>query len=516
MKRLSTIASILITLAIAWVILDVVNLDYLFAVQERNLWMNGWEFFNDCVRVPGGMVRWCGMYLTQMFYYPWLGTLFLSLIWIACWGLLSKLFNFKGYWNVLLMLPIVAMVTSEVDLGYLLYNFKPYGYWFTQPLGFTIACSVALFFSNARFKLATLCIYGLILYPILGWWFTLAMILFALSDRINEEAYIITKDGVAALLLALITPILWKNVIDFPIHKYDTWSIGGNFSCSWICVYCLVLLLAVVIPFVQNRISLKSIGQWALLFVLSICSISYAWFFSYHDKNYSSEIRMYRYAENSNWQAIIHEAKTSSEHPTEQMMILRELALLNLGHLEQSFNYDCTTQPQTLNKGLESGLIQSGAPLVYLLHGRPNFATQWCIESATQTGMNITFLQILARCAKMKGEEDLANKYLTMIHKTTFYHDWQIPSTTAIERDLYDNGLELLDGDNGQCMQYLFFSFANNPNYRNNKISVELGLVYSIMIRDNKAFAHRFSQYRQNHPLDIPAAYQQAAQTLLQ
>lgn len=451
-----------------------------------------------------------------MFYIPWIGTLILSIIWIACWWLLSKLLKLEGPWKALLMLPLSAMIVSEVDLGYILYNFKPYGYWFTQPLGFAIACAIALLLVNVRYKIIYLVAFGIVLYPVLGWWVTAAMILFALADRIKQQSMFLTREGCIALAVAFISPIAWQKLKDFPMHIYDTWSIGAYFSASWCIVYFLVLLLFIFAPLLQNKVKLNNKGQILLLGMLTLCCIIYAWSFSYHDKNYNSEIRMYRYAENGNWQAVMHEAKSMKGHPTEQIMMLREMALLHMGHLDQSFNYDCTTVPQNLNDGVESSLIQSAAPLVYLLHGRPNFSTQWCIESVTQTGMNITFLQILARCARLKGEEELAQKYLNMIHKSTFYSDWEIPAIDNITRDLYENTPEILDGDNGQCMQYLMFACANNPNYQQNQTSIELGLVYSIMIRDKKAFAHRYPQYRKEHPTDVPEAYKQAAQILMQ
>ena len=57
------------------------NSEYLFRVQELSLFLPTTLFWNEQMAVPGGFLAYLGTFLTQFFYYPWLGTLFLIILW---------------------------------------------------------------------------------------------------------------------------------------------------------------------------------------------------------------------------------------------------------------------------------------------------------------------------------------------------------------------------------------------------------------------------------------------------
>ena len=57
--------------------------DYLFKVQELNLFLYSKMFFEQQMVVSGGLLTWLGPYFTQYFYYPALGTTLYG-TWCSC------------------------------------------------------------------------------------------------------------------------------------------------------------------------------------------------------------------------------------------------------------------------------------------------------------------------------------------------------------------------------------------------------------------------------------------------
>ena len=61
---------ILAFIIVAYILLPVMNADYLFTIQENNVFISGHTFMMDIVKNEGGWVAWVACYLTQFFYTP--------------------------------------------------------------------------------------------------------------------------------------------------------------------------------------------------------------------------------------------------------------------------------------------------------------------------------------------------------------------------------------------------------------------------------------------------------------
>ena len=60
--------------AFAFYMLAVKNADYLYAIQERSLFLFDSSFFDMTMVKPGALMTYLGCFFTQFFYHPWLGT----------------------------------------------------------------------------------------------------------------------------------------------------------------------------------------------------------------------------------------------------------------------------------------------------------------------------------------------------------------------------------------------------------------------------------------------------------
>lgn len=71
-KKLPVAVAVVLLLVVAGVLLTYER-DYLWKVQELNLFLNTSLFFKQQMIVPGGMLMYLGQFFTQFFYHPWLG-----------------------------------------------------------------------------------------------------------------------------------------------------------------------------------------------------------------------------------------------------------------------------------------------------------------------------------------------------------------------------------------------------------------------------------------------------------
>ena len=135
---------------------------------------------------PFGLMQYVGAWLTQLFYYPAIGSGLLAVIWALIFVVGTKAFRLQGGASALMLLPVAFLLTSVVDLGYWIYVSTIRGYWFSQSLGYLL---MVLLLWGARctprkWHLVWYLI-GFGLYPVLGWFALIFPFCLVLSEKIN-------------------------------------------------------------------------------------------------------------------------------------------------------------------------------------------------------------------------------------------------------------------------------------------------------------------------------------------
>ena len=158
------------------------------------------------------------------------------------------------------------------------------------------------------------------------------------------------------------------------------------------------------------------------------------------------------------------------------------------------------------------------------MYGKFNFSYRWAMENAVQYGQSFRSLRMMARCAIMNGEYDVAAKYLTLLKSSLFHRDWAkqrtdmlLNSTLLIQSEEYKSleplmGIEpdTLDNDNNLCEAYLIDIFSEIPETTAD--TDELAMCMSLWGNNAYAFCVHFYDYANRHMEDaIPALYQQGA-----
>lgn len=526
--------------------LPVMNYSYLYAVQEHSLFISGHTFMMEKLSVPGGLLEWIGCYCTQFFYYPWLGSAMLIIIWLTSLCVTAKTFHLNGIGFCIGLIPICALLCSIIDLGYWLYYINNLGYWFSESIGYLILIISVFVFSKLVEKThrlqegeerwrdifylgcssGFLVVWSILGYIAFGWWGLLGSLVMGIKETSTKPSPCVSLWILPSLACVCVVPsILYQFYTHF---RFDhAWFVGfpifqqGNFvdwklSVPFFVIIAFVLTMAIISRWhcMENSICKKKSARFVTLCVfLGICIII-PLNCNFSDENYHSELRLYRAVEECRWQDVIDEFEEHQDSPTQQMVMCKNLALINLGLLGEKM-FALNNNGVVPNSGkLKVSMIVTAGSLLYYYNGLVNYAYRWAIENEVKHGLSVKQLKMLARCAVWKDEVALAMKYITMLRSTTFYKKWakQREKMIANISDYRDNPeynavspLEIsgdgeLDIDNGQCMEYIISNYAYL--IPQNLIQCEVAVCYAMMLKDDELIKYQLENYYSRHSIE--------------
>lgn len=518
------------------------NSDMLFMAQNKSFFSSNPAFLRECMSVPGGFISWTASYLTQFFYYPILGSAMMIGIWVVSLWVSKLAFNVRTEWMAVLLLPAVCLLVSTIDTGYWLYYLKQTGYWFYGTIGYLATVLLVLFYSLFRKRADRIIIFFLIAltYPFIGWYALLALVYatcLTVRRQRNEGLSLgrqLIQPSLALLLLVAVPLVCYYLYSDVRIE--DMWTIGfphfdNNNMTSLFAErpFIIMALTPLLFPFLPQQSS-KGWMAWAAYGVTVLVlagAVRWTEARDFQNYNYHAEMRMYRAAEECDWDKVLDEMGDLPGDADRQMVLLKNIALLNKGQLgTQMFRYNNMGEPPTNSfDTLNVHMVQTAAPLIYYYHGKTNFTVRWCIENCVEFGNDFDNIKMLARCALVGGEMDAAKKYLDILASSTFHRQWaerlrpitRNPKLIAkyhefdTVRELRDHMGSVLDGDNGLCEMYLLNYFSNTMN-KDSKLLQELTLNYALVQKDIQLFWPRFFLYATLHDGEpMPIHYQEAA-----
>lgn len=529
------------------------NSDTLYMAQSRSLFYNSGIHFKECMQQPAGLLSFIGGFLTQFFYIPALGAAILIFLWTVIALITKKAFSIRSLLMPLTLVAPCMLLISVIDLGYWLYYIKFVGYYFVPTLG------LLLVVSWAALRLPKKGLWTIILaltYPLFGIYSLLCMAITGLQGvkgKNGNDEKIHSLQGKWYLMnvalpfvLAVVTPILWFRayselalenawISGFPIFEAEEAS-SWTLSMPFIIAIVWLFILAIPKPAKwTNLVADKLSGSRLSLLCSTLIFVALAFIThkaNFDNYNYHAEMRMYKAAEDFDWDTILQESAKIPGDATREMVILKNIALFNKGTVgNQFFHYNNMGEKPYVRDSLNVHMVQTAAPLLYMFHGKVNFSTRWCIENSVEYGYSYNNLRILTICALVNEEYKLARKYLDILSNTLFQKEWAehyMPATSKtymlnqhnIQKyypelaniiDLQRHMGSVLDGDNGIPEMYLINYFSRSMN-KDSKYFQEMTLVYALVQKDIQLFWPRFVQYAYlNSDKTMPIHYQEAA-----
>ena len=116
-KHLPLVLTVLCMAAFA-ACLIVFESDYLWKMQELDLFLYTPLFFQQKMVVAGGCLSWLATYYTQFMYHPWIGVLMLAAWWVLLVFISAKTFRVSAKWLTILLIPVALLLVIDVSLDY--------------------------------------------------------------------------------------------------------------------------------------------------------------------------------------------------------------------------------------------------------------------------------------------------------------------------------------------------------------------------------------------------------------
>ena len=308
MKKYLPISISLVALLIMAVALLFFESDLLWKLQERNLFLNTSLFFDEQMVVPGGLLSWAGSWLTQFFYYPWLGTLLLCACWLLLMWLVKKAFALTDQWMPLALVPVGLLLLTIVDMGYWIYFLKLPGHVFVGTLG-TIAVAALLWVFRALprrwgLRLVFIAVTALVGYPLLGIYGIAATLLMGLYIwRFDQPLWQKVAGSLLALAGAALVPLLCyhyayheTNLANIYYAALPLYFLQEEYHTYYLPYYGLALFFVLMVLLRPDGIKhFKCIAAQVLVLGALAWAVVNYW---YKDENFHHELRMQRCIEN--------------------------------------------------------------------------------------------------------------------------------------------------------------------------------------------------------------------------
>lgn len=519
----------------------VCNENYLRKTEELSLFLPTWLFLKDCMTTPGGGLVWGGTFLTQFFYYPWLGSaLFIALL-LGLQYLVKKAFCIPDRYFPLSFVPSALLLLTLLQLGYVVYILKSPGYAFSNLLGMMAAvagfwryrcldsCRLCRYAPDSRWRRAGwILLFSVAGYPLLGFYALLAVGLFAVDECMRRrEGWVCNV--LTAVFAVVLVPFFYYILVYTQLMSDSLYiSALPRFYPEELILWMPFLVLYAYVVFLafqthrwkqrtEHPRVLRVASAW-FVFVLALAGV---WHYEFDDENFRLTINMDRAIMNNDWQEAVDCARTQKDEPTRLVVLNTDLALYKLGQAgDRMFQFKINGVPYKIIRTAPV-MRSTGAKALYFQYGKINYCYRWCMEDKVEYGMKVEYLKYMVKCALLNEEYALAQKYNSTLAQTLFHKDWAVkyqryiddPQLMAEDAEFkaikplmaYEN---VLEGDGGLLEAYLISQIAymegGPPEL------VELSLQCTLIQKDIARFWPRFMLYTRTHQR-LPLHYQEAA-----
>ena len=527
---------LLALVAIAYFLLKYES-DYLWKAQELNLFLDTTLFLKQQTVTSGWLLTYLGCFFTEFFYHQWIGVTMLCLWWALLMWVAARTFHIPMKWAVVLLVPVAALLVTDVDLGYWFYYLKLRGHFFVATIGTTLAVAATWLFRvlPPRYYLRTIyvALSTIVLYPLAGFYGLLAAVLMAIMvwrlDDTRQSKRLVTT-AVAVLSIAVV-PLAYYNYVFCQTSIegiYRTalplFAIDKSYPIYYLPFAALVVSLCVMAALYsrQRQEEVRKPLLWATCQVVALAAlvvgVQKGW---YRDYNYHKELTMQHLMEQLDWEGMRQEAASLSDEPTRAIIMMKNLALFRLGRQGDTM-YNYRTGAKACDAPFPVSMVEViGVPLYYH-YGQYNFGYRWSMENGVEYGWRANNLKNFTRCALVSGETRIAKKYIDLLKHTRYHAEWAeryepfLDSTARKASAEFTPILHLtksndmLSSDNTLVEKFLMYQFTGNAS--TDTLYHEQAVYAALWTKDIATFWRNFFTYAQSHlGQHMPTHFQEAA-----
>ena len=534
-----------------WIVLSTYESALLFRINELSVFLFDDLFFESMMSKPAGFLHYISSFFVQFFYYPALGAAIYVALLYAVYKLVISVIGLQKSYKLLALLPVLALLVSNTQLGYWIFYLKQPGYWYMALLA-TLLFLLALWcFKRVKgvLRMFFVVVWVFVGYPLLGAYALVAAFLMgcydvaaSLSERKNIllPSLTLAVAVVAACAIPYVYYYCYTSVsaehmygAGLPITQWvasyvakvehETHSYWHFIYFYWIPFVLLFLSFVGCCVLVALRTKLhdgKKIERIVAACVVLSAAVLVCLFW-YNDTNFRIENKQNNAMWECKWRDVAEYAR-DTEKTTRQIVLNKNIALFKLGTASnEMFSYpDGSTE---ILAPMPVHLTQTGGKMIYFQYGKFNFSYRWCMEDAVEYGWRIEYLKHAARSMLLAGEYRLAQRYIDILKRTMFYRGW----AEDLEKYILDPALiektnefamplqlscyeDALGVDESFVEAYLTGEFkyiSDKPTL----LYIEVALMSAMIRKDSKLFWYLIDRYfKECEPTRLPRYYQEA------
>ena len=403
-------------------------------------------FFRQFLYYPGGLLRYAGTWLTQLLYYPWLGTSVLIGLWLLLAWLTGKAFSLSKSMMPLAFIVPLALLISVAQLDEAWLSMKSPGYVYFNTLGFIITLSLFLLFKEAKDRSMLASFLGICIacfYVIAGFFALLSSalcVIVKIADGVRKRKYSDYIVAVVILAAAIAVPQLYyqylrgntvdndflylKGLPEFLMEPYDLYL--------WMpLIVATVVILLLAVGYVCKIRKESPVISWISVAAV-VLAAGWGVMAERKSEQFRATVLMLQSMEQGNWQKVVGIMSRIKEPPNYTMRVLQNLALVNLGEKSQDLSgFSPENKDQRHSESFTMTAFLN-VPVDYYI-GRYNPSYRWAMEHTVQYGKRVFFLKYMVKDALMNGEIPLAKKYNDILLRTMFHRKWAEDMNRYIE-----------------------------------------------------------------------------------
>jgi hypothetical protein len=421
----------------------------LYFQQQEPAFFTTASFWREFLSYPGGLTDYLAAFLTQLYYFPWLGALLITLIaWLAVWAFnrmiqLAADMLKKALPDSINLLPLFLLVL-------LISVHNNYEHTLNLTLGYVLALLVALVYQkfssqNSTYRILVFLGLSVVLYYLAGG----SLLLFAILCLIFE-IFVRGNFLVSAVIVigSLLIPYLSSALI-FMINLSQAFLYLLPFKqvyqpailpYVWYLYPPIVLLLLVLrlrmihaediliyqLPLVGKFLQKHYRGINRLVTdAVILIGLGYLIAQLTFNATFKYFLSLDYYAENHNWEQVIKVAR-KQDSVNELTTCLANRALAQRGQLlNDLFSYP---QYYGVDGLFMSRDIRNAFPIIrsdiMFDLGHLNEAEHWAQEAISLKGMRPRNLKRLALINLLKGQRNSCLKCLDILHESPLFRKW--------------------------------------------------------------------------------------------
>ena len=503
--------------------------------QEPSFFL-GSGFFNSFLQYPGGLIQYAAKFISQFYYFPWLGALIMT---ITAWILsqitlkMFRLIYSDVQIHILHLLPAVFLIPL----------FSLYAFPYEIVLGLLISLLAFVFYVLFRprqmiFNLINILVSFVFVYYLVGGVFFLYVTLVVFYELLIKKNFLLP---VFQVVWALLLPV-------FAINLFFITTKGAVFSQypfflqfkPWIAPYLLYGFYVLFIPaLVLRKIMSKPVSGKSILGIVQSFYKKYMYSFPGYiikttllillavyiflisfDKGTKAMLTVDKYAQNKKWVEILElSQKRITNHRIVAFHTFRALYFTNnLGN-----NMFSLPQSRGINSLIMSREFAYSAPMqcssLYIELGLINEAQHWAHEALALKKETPAVLQQLILTSLINGDTEFARICLNKLNKSLLFKKWVDAYQIYLENSNVFKSLPAIRHISACQVTGDFFIRDNPPgellklvikNSANNRMAFEYLMAYYLLTGNLEGIADniiRLKEYNYNY---IPRHYEEA------